>query len=293
MAFLIETPFLLIGLIVFLFLVFEAFQNNWIQVSRYQIESKKVPLGFDGYRICQLSDLHSKRFGKNHERLMRKIDQIKPDLIAITGDVMNNKGDDGAVFLDLLSKLTKYPCFYIIGNHEQFTTLWDEGFLPEYLNKIRKAGAVVLNNEKTVIKKGLDHINLYGMHIDLQYYRNMTKPKFRNVVFTKNHVKSTIGDSHQKEFNLLLTHNPLFFGAYADWGADLVLSGHVHGGVIRIPSVGGLLSPERVFFPKYSEGVYTEGKSKMVVSRGLGNSTVNLRVFNRPEIVDIEIKHSV
>lgn len=290
MAFLTEGPFLMIGLILFIFVVYELFQNNWIQVGNYRIESEKIPKEFDGYRICHLSDLHSKKFGKNHEGLISKIDQINPDVIVITGDVMNNKGDKGDVFLDLLRYLVKYPCYYVTGNHEQFTALWDQEFLPEYLKRIKKAGAVVLNNEKTVLKKGSGRIDLYGMHIGLPYYGNMTKSDFRNVHFDKKNVTTLIGECDKVHFSLLLTHNPLYFDAYADWGADLVLCGHVHGGVIRIPSVGGLLSPERVFFPKYSEGVYRKKDSQMVVSRGLGNSTMNLRVCNRPELIHIQLK---
>lgn len=291
MHFLIDQPFAFAGLFLLIFAVFEAFQNNWLQVSRYRIESKKIPHGFDGYKILQLSDLHSKKFGKSNRRLIRKIDELNPDIIVITGDVMNNKRDDGSVFLDLLDSLTKQrKCYYITGNHEQFTTLWDQDFLPAYLDKIRKAGTTVLNNEKVVLKKGSDRIHLYGMQIDLKYYRNLTKAEFKGIEFHKNTMSNLLGECRPEIFNLLLTHNPLYFETYADWGADLVLCGHVHGGVARIPSVGGLLSPERVLFPKYSEGVYSIGKSSMIVNRGLGNSTVNLRVFNRPEITLIALK---
>ncbi|NLY97051.1 MAG: metallophosphoesterase [Clostridiaceae bacterium] len=292
MTFLTEQPVFLTALIVLLLIIFQLYQNNRLKVSRYIIESSKIPSGMDGFTLCHLSDLHSKRFGKDNRRLLEKIDEIQPDIVVITGDMMNNRNDDGRVFLDLLPHLTKYRCYYVTGNHEQFTAYWDPAFMPKYLEKIRNAGVVVLNNEKLVIKKGSEQIRLYGLQTDLKYYRNMRDTKFSKVEFTEKNLTDLLGECSDRCFNLLLTHNPLHFQAYADWGADLVLCGHVHGGVIRLPGVGGLLSPERVFFPEYSEGIYTKNNTRMIVSRGLGNSTINLRVFNRPEIVVAELKRT-
>ena len=285
MLYLLQQPITYFVLMLILFIIFHHIQNNWLIIKSYEIQSKKIPYLFNGYKIVQISDLHSKCFGKENEKLINKINNLKPDIIVITGDVMNNKKDDGHRFLELAEKLvTKYKLFYIIGNHEQNAALNDPVFLPEYIKKIKDLGVKVLDNEKIELHKNTLSINLYGMWLDLQYYRNLTKKDDRTIVFKSKNVEQSLGRCNRLKYNILLVHNPMYFKAYTEWGADLVLAGHVHGGVVRLPFIGGVLSPERVFFPKYSDGEYNIGESSMIVNRGLGDSSVGIRVFNRPEI---------
>ncbi len=257
-------------------------ENHLLQVSEYRIVSQKVPASFDGFKIMQLSDLHSKSFGSSNARLIRKINAANPDLIVMTGDMVTRSDSNHDVFFHLAQTLgKKYPCYYVIGNHEQNM---EPDELQAFLSRLAEFGIRVLDNEKAELHRGNQTVNLYGMWFSLNYYKE-AKHTHQHKNFDSGAMQKSMGNCDPARYGILLTHNPLCFDTYADWGADLTLCGHVHGGMIRLPFLGGLLSPEREFFPKYSGGVYEQGDKKLIVSRGLGSGVFGARIFNCPEVV--------
>lgn len=257
------------------------YENNHIEISRYNISSSKIPKAFNGYKILQLSDLHSKSFGMDNRKLIEIIDKENPDIIVMTGDMVNSYDNEFHSFLDLAEKLKSYKVYFVEGNNE--TKLPKEKNI-ELMKAIKEVGIKILRNSKITTVREESVINIYGLWCDLCYYKEIKSDYRKDTYFQKNNIEKALGYCDRKEFNILLAHNPLYFDTYAKWGADLTLSGHVHGGLIRIPGVGGLLSPERKFFPKYSEGQYAIEGSKLIVNRGLGSKPLLPRVLNRPEI---------
>lgn len=251
------------------------YSDAQLQITNYSVVSHKIPRAFHGYKILQLSDLHSKSFGKDNCKLLDAIHTINPNMVAITGDMVNRSDFDFEDFYKLAKTLARqYAVYYIVGNHEQRLSARNQQVL---LAQLTTLGVTVLDNQKITLAKGNEAVHLYGMWCDLGYYKFDEKAKKQ--YFSKNVVEESLG-ACDDGYNILLAHNPLFFPAYANWGADLTLSGHVHGGTVRLPLVGGLLSPERTFFPKYSAGEYQYKGQKMIVSRGLGD----IRVGNPPEL---------
>lgn len=274
----------IVAVIVFVSYIISLFK---IDISKYEVQSKKIPKEFDGFKILQLSDLHNRKFNKNNTKLIKKIEKQNPDIIVITGDMVSSNSKNFNVFFDFIKGLNnKYPIYYIFGNHEQRLSIEKQALI---VGKLKEYGVKVLNNNSEIITKGNAHIQMYGLQQTLVYYNNYLKNK-KIYSYEKKEIENVFHKIDDKKFNILLTHNPLYFETYEKWGADLIFAGHVHGGVVKIPFVGGLLSPERKFFPKYSGGEYIINDSKMVVSRGLGYSTINLRVLNNPEICVVELK---
>ena len=272
---------LLIVLILFVYLYFE--NTSLFIVQKNEIVSNKIDSNFDGYKILQLSDLHSREFGENNIKLINKIYKIDPDIIVCTGDMMNSIEDDGHVFINLVKKISKdYPVYYIDGNHEQLVEYNNIGVYDEFISSLKDLDVKVLKNTKVKIQKGSSYLNMYGLNIDLVYYSTKSALKESNIEYTEDNFSKTINKEtfENNKYNILLTHNPIYFEVYEKSGVDLILSGHVHGGIIRIPFKGGLLSPDQEWFPKYYHGLYTINDTNMIVSAGLGNDTVNFRIFN-------------
>lgn len=258
-----------------------------IDVSKYEVASVKVPKAFDGFRILQLSDLHNRRFNKNNKKIVKIIEKQKPDIIVMTGDMVSSNSTGFSNFFSLVEELDgKYPIYYIFGNHEQRLSVEKQAII---IGKLREYRVKVLNNQHESITKNDESIEIFGLKQELIYYTNYLKSKKTYSYETKD-MENAIRKADSKKFNILLAHNPLYFETYEKWGADLVFSGHVHGGIIQIPFIGGFLSPERKLFPKYSGGEYEINDSKMIVSRGLGYTKINLRFFNNPEICVVELK---
>ena len=282
--------------IVFPLVVFTVFflymQKHWLQTERYTICSKKVPVSFDGFVIVQLSDLHSEMFGKKNRRLIRRIRQIQPDLIVMTGDMIHHN-DSSSVFLLLATELTKeYPVYFVTGNHEQHFSIREPRKYHKYMAELKKAGVMIIDNAKVEHRKNDDAIHLFGFSIPRCYYTQTSPFAKRRVVFQCSEMDKLPPRDPQR-YNILLTHNPAYFPVYCRWGADLIFAGHFHGGVIRLPGLGGILSPERKLFPKFSGGKYTMDGHVMVVNRGLGGKHTAIRVFNRPDISVITLHRKV
>ena len=258
--------------------------NRFVTVF-YKIKSDKIT---NPCRMVLLSDLHNKSFGRDNERLLLKIDELAPDEILVAGDMLTaTAGHDYSPALMLTQKLAgKYRIHYGMGNHEYRLGLYPEqypGMYEGYLTGLKAAGIVPLLNERTYLPAL--HMDVCGVQIDRQYYKHFHKKPMEAGYLTK-----LLGEPREDAFQILIAHNPVYFQEYARWGADLVVSGHVHGGIMRLPVFGGVLSPSLTLFPKYDGGRFSEGKSTMILSRGLGTHTIPLRVFNPGELVVIDFK---
>lgn len=276
---------LLIIILLFLLLCLSLWRSNFgIKTVRYNIADKGLPPGFEGYRIVQLSDLHSVSFGKGNTRLLRAIRAEEPDIIVMTGDMVSRYDESFDVTLALCRTLAaEYPVYYIRGNHEQ-------GLEPDqweaYRAELIDCGVQILDNETTrLTAENGDSISLTGLWYRLDYYHQYAG-YYRPL--TEETVRVILGEALQG-YNILLAHNPNYFPVYASWGANLTFCGHIHGGMIRLPVLGGILSPETILFPKYDGGSYQIDDKTMVLSRGLGRGRMGIRLFNPPELVTVTL----
>ncbi len=260
--------------------------TNRFVVRKLIVRDKRIRKSI---RAVVVSDLHNKSYGRDNERLLEAIREQKPDMILLAGDLLNAipkaKMNVPLHFLKELSK--DFPIYYGNGNHEHRLKLYPETYgtmSEEYAKALQELQIEPLVNTKQLIQDA--NILVYGAEIDRMYYK-----RFKQCPMEDSYMESILGKAEPEQFVVLLAHNPNYFPEYAKWGADLVLSGHVHGGVARVPFWGkGIISPNFHIFPKYDGGLYEEGKSKMILSRGLGVHTIPFRVFNPGEIwvVDFE-----
>ncbi|MDA1966110.1 metallophosphoesterase [Bacillus cereus] len=266
---------ILVGFTIFLYL-----QNNLISITEVKITSSKIPSSFKGYKILQISDLHNKKFGDNQDVLIQKIKSIDPDIIAITGDLIDSKSYDAELSMQLIQKMVnKYPVYFVTGNHEQWS-----GKYNSLEKELKKYGVNVLRNEHVGIRKGEQEINLLG--IDDPEFVTGNRDE-GNIIIDE--IKKAKIEMQPDRYNVLLSHRPEFIKEYKNERLDLVLSGHAHGGQVRLPFIGGLVAPNQGVLPKYTAGLYVEQNTSMVVSRGLGNSIIPQRILNRPEIVVVQL----
>lgn len=254
--------------------------NSALMTSEYQIVSSVLPAGFHGFRIAQISDLHNAEFGSGNEKLLSMLKGTKPDIIVLTGDLIDSRNLNIPVALSFAEEAVKIaPCYYVTGNHESRIDA-----LPELLDGLTDAGVTVLRNEKITLERNGDTVTLLG--IDDPAFRSDYMVGDSGPVLTEALKELMAG---QMGYTILLSHRPEWFQLYREFGVHLVFSGHAHGGQFRLPFVGGVIAPNQWFFPKYDAGVITEGDTSMVVSRGLGASIIPLRVNNRPELVVAEL----
>ncbi|MGE6540608.1 metallophosphoesterase [Bacillus luti] len=266
---------ILVGFSIFLYV-----QNNVISITEVNITSSKIPSSFKGFKILQLSDLHNKKFGDNQDVLIQKVKSINPDIIVITGDLIDSKSYDAEVSMQLIRELVKeYPIYFVTGNHEKWS-----GKYNDLEKELKKHHVTVLRNEHVTIQKGEQKINLLGID-DPEFVTNNHDEG--NVV--KDEIIKAKIEMQPDTYDVLLSHRPEFLTEYADEEIDLVLSGHAHGGQVRLPFIGGLVAPNQGILPKYTAGLYEEQNTAMIVSRGLGNSIIPQRIFNRPELVVVQL----
>ena len=287
------TQILFVATVILGGVAFYKYETDSLEITKYEIENEKIPKEFDNFKIVQISDLHNKSFGKGNKRLLEKIDSQNPDIVVITGDLVEGDNKNFDVALNLIDELLKkYKVYHIIGNHEQKSLIKKYKELYEtYFEKLSEKPIINLNNEKIKIEKDGKSINIYGLIIPLEYYPYFFKNyKNKNMQLKQDFINNKLGEINIDEYNILLAHTPFFFEDYEKYGVDLVLAGHVHGGIIRLPKVGGLLSPNREFFPKYDFGKYIKNNTTMLLSKGLGGSKVLIRFACKPEIVSITLK---
>lgn len=245
-----------------------------LEISRYEVASQKLPESFDGFKIVQLSDLHGAEFGEDGMELVDKVGSLEPDMIALTGDFVTDEGDLAAV-KKLAGRLTELcPVYFVSGNHE-----FGSGLAVKVRNILERAGVKYLSNEYLTINRGDDEILLGGVEDPLAY-ADMLSP---------DELAQKMNDAAPDAFKILLGHRNYWMTEYPELPVDLIFCGHAHGGLIRIPGVGGLIGTDRRLFPDFDAGEYNNGRYTLIVSRGLGNSVPIPRVFNRPEIVCVEL----
>ena len=282
----------LIFLLIFLFCMFiliRAKYTNKIDVTEYSILNEKIPQEFNDFKIVQLSDFHSNGYKDTTDIIINKIENINPDIVVMTGDMVSWEIGNIDELEKLISSLSiNYPIYYINGNHEQLLEITNLKEYNEFLNKIKSLGVTYIKNNFVEIIRDGQSINLYEIDIPLIEGNGLY---VKEGELDDDYINSKLSNIKSNKFNILLAHNPLFIDEYSSWGADLVLSGHIHGGIIRIPIVDvGVLSPEKKFFPKYDSGEFKVGDTTMIVNRGIGTSSIKLRVFNNPEISVITLK---
>lgn len=255
-----------------------------IKTVIYKSSSNKIK---KNVRIVFISDLHNNVFGKENIRLLNKIKKLNPNYIFIGGDMMVANGNtEFKVAENFIKALAKdYKVFYALGNHEYRVKIYKEDYdhaYEKYIDSIQGSNVVMLDNKTVLLEEG---IKVSGLTLSREFYHRLKKIKAENM-----ELNSYIGDSNSDEFHLLLAHNPMFFENYDAWGADLTLSGHLHGGIMKLPMLGGVISSSFQLFPKYDGGEFVGENGKMIVSRGLGAHTIPIRVFNPCELVCIDIE---
>ena len=274
---------LLISFIVLVvLLVFAYVQNNWLEVSHYAYKSAEVPQEFVGFRIVQISDFHNATFGKDNEKLLAKIQELEPDMVVLTGDFVDSNHTNIVLSLDFAEKVAAtYPTYYVTGNHENRL---EESERTALLEGLENVGVICLSDEFVEIERGDSRITLIGLNDE-----SLGGIKAKVTEETTDEAMLLTENDGTSGLQILLAHEPQYIENYSKYGVDLVFSGHAHGGQVRIPFVGGVVAPGQGLFPKYTEGVHKVNETTLIVSRGLGNSIIRVRVFNRPEIVCVEL----
>lgn len=257
-----------------------AWGNTALMITEVPIVSEKIPENFSGYRIAQISDLHNAQFGKDNANLLEKLRSCNPDIIVLTGDLVDSYQTDIAVSIAFAQKAAEIaPVYYVTGNHESRISQYNA-----LLEGLSGSGVTILQNASVTLEKAGEQITLLGVQ-DPSF---QTDYLFGDAQSVMDSVLSQMMADTQG-YTILLSHRPELFDIYAENGVDLVLTGHAHGGQFRLPFVGGLIAPGQGFFPEYDAGVFTSNHTSMVVSRGIGNSILPLRINNRPEIVVVEL----
>ncbi|MBE6007792.1 MAG: metallophosphoesterase [Lachnospiraceae bacterium] len=263
---------MLIIIIFIIIAVYFLWGNLSIATTKITVRSSSLPSSFDGFKIVHISDLHNDEFGDDNQRLLSLIRNTKPDIIALTGDIIDSRRTDTEVAEEFIEDALKIaPVYYSTGNHESRLKNF-----PSTEREFIEDGAIVLRNEAKYINKGNHSILIAGID----------DPDFKST-----DTASAIKDIGKNDaFTVLLSHRPELFDIYCKEGIDLTLSGHAHGGQFRLPFIGGIYAPHQGLMPEYTEGLYTNGSSNMIVSRGLGKSLFPIRFNNRPEIVVITLE---
>lgn len=279
---------ILVVLVLF-FLIVIIVDGNRFVVKKYKVSTEKTK---HFHKIVVLADLHGKEYGYQNEKLLEAIEQQNPTAVFVAGDMLVAKpGEEFGHVLRFLGELQKnYPVYYGNGNHEYRLKIYPETYgdmADRYAEGLSHIGICPLCNESTRVED--EKIVIYGLEIDKEYYK-----RGRKIKMSATYLEEKLGKPDKNKYNILLAHNPEYFKAYAAWGADLVLAGHVHGGIMRLPFLGGVIAPTFRLFPKYSGGLYKEKNedgnvSVMILSNGLGSHTIPLRIFNPGELVVLEL----
>lgn len=272
-----------------LFLILNIYiSNNFLKVTKYNIKTNKLPKDFENLKIVQISDVHSKILGENNSVLINKVKEINPDIILMTGDIIDDSTEDIVKYIDNFKELFKlYPTYYSIGNHERKLG-YNKYKL--YIDALRKNGVNVLVNGSIEYKRNSSKIVINA----LKFRENMQPKKFtkeREIKYI-NYMKSKLNTIDTSNYNILLTHDPENFKMYERLKVDLIFSGHVHGGLIRIGKIC-LLSPRRRLFPRYGYGKHIINNTTLIANSGIGDASIPIRMFNRPEIVLVTLNREI
>lgn len=274
----------IIGVLFVILIGIVLMDSNRFHTVRYQLRSKKLK---QKHTVVFLSDLHGKQYGKQNKKLLRAIRKLQPEAILIGGDLLTARPNRSFTSsLELLDELmADFPIYYANGNHEHRLELYPEIYgdmAQRYEEQLKKRGLKRIRNDKANLFDG--EIIVFGCEIEREYYK-----RFKQTPMPDSYLTALLPSRNEEDFTILMAHNPNYFESYAKWGADLVLSGHVHGGVARIPFLGGVISPDLKLFPKYDGGLFRIGHSQMILSRGLGAHTIPFRFLNPGELIVIEL----
>ncbi|RBP68313.1 hypothetical protein DES36_10374 [Alkalibaculum bacchi] len=270
-----------IALIV-IFIIYALWQNNCVRMTKYEYKNAKIPEGFNGYRILQISDLHNKNF---HGLLDKLVEESNPDIIVITGDLIDRRNTDIKTATELVKRLSiMVPTYYVTGNHEQLSDKYNE-----LMKEMKKLDVRFLDNSYITLSNKGDEVGLMGVADPAIVQSESTYLWNDNQKYMIESIKE-LYKNVKTNFNILLSHRPELLNVYKDSGVDLVFSGHAHGGQVILPLIGALVAPNQGFIPKYTEGIYSKNSTSMAVSRGLGNSIIPIRINNPPELVLITLK---
>lgn len=262
-----------------------------MEIKTYEIETDKLKKEEMPLRIAMLADLHDRLWGEGQKELLDAICRLSADLVLCAGDMLLGRREAEAGNAIMLFEGLKKRGLTVVtanGNHEsrmrQLKDYYGDQY-EKYADKLRSLGVKILENEVCEMRFGSMKLNIYGYEMPLEYYH-----KFCMTPFDREDLYRKLGKPKKEAFNILLPHNPVYFKAYTGWGADLTLAGHLHGGIIRIPGIGGVITPQAKLFPRYDRGLFENNGKYMVVSAGLGEHTVPIRIFNPPQLVCIVIK---
>ncbi len=265
-------------------------ETHCFRVTRYKVPAEKLAGIVRDVKILFLSDLHNCAYGNENERLLRSIRDEDPDLILIGGDMLVGKAgipyETALHFVEQLPEIC--PTVYANGNHELRMKEEPENYEDAYRiykNSLEKRGVHFLEDSRIRVELGDASLQICGLELPSSSYR-----KFRKDRIAASDIEERFGFPASADvYTILLAHNPAYMDAYLEWGADMVLSGHLHGGLIRVPGIGGIVTPQGFLFPRYSGEMTQKGSQTVIVSRGLGTHTLNIRLFNTPELISIQL----
>ena len=281
--------FILIGVVLILCIAEWIREIRTFRTTHYDITSEKLKSLKQEQKVLFLTDLHNNSYGKQNKRLLEAVRDQKPELILIGGDMLvGKKGKSAQVAADLVSQLAGIcPVCYANGNHEQRMKVYPETYgnaFREYATPLSENGVIFLENKSMDFLWEDLPVQIHGLEIPMEYY----KPGHKRVL-TAEDIEKCIGKPDDSKYQILLAHNPIYADAYIEWGADLILSGHLHGGIVRIPKLGGIITPQFSFFPRYSGELTVKENTSVVVSKGLGTHTIKMRFLNPAELIVLHI----
>ena len=281
---------ILIGVIIILCVAEWMREIFTFKITHYDIVSEKLNKLTKEKRIIFLTDLHNNSYGTNNEKLLASVREQNPDLILVGGDMLVGKPEVSTkIAEDFVKKLTEIsPVYYANGNHEQRMKIYPERFgikYQEYKTSVEQSGVQFLENEHIDLMFDSCPIQIHGLEIPREGYK-----KFRKTNVSLEQIEERIGKADSSKYQILLAHNPIYADTYLEWGADLVLSGHLHGGIVRLPGFGGMITPQFRLLPKYSGELTVKNGKSVVVSKGLGTHTIKIRFLNPAELIVLHLK---
>ncbi|MBR5273463.1 MAG: metallophosphoesterase [Clostridia bacterium] len=252
--------------------------TNRFEVVHEKININNLPKEFSGKKILHISDLHNSRFGEKNAELAKTVKELSPDYIFVSGDCIDRFSKNGNAFIELLGNLGgQFLVYYSLGNHDVVVRRDNPKEYAEFFSKIRELGVTVLDNAYVPLEEGSAKIHLFGVS-------SIREKKGEATVLTPELIEEKIGKCPNDAPTFLLAHEGHLFESYAEWGADITFSGHIHGGIIRLPILGGVFGEYGRLFPKYTKGVYELNGKYMNLSSGLGYTKFKFRFLNTPEI---------
>lgn len=270
-----------VAILVVLCSLYLHYENTKLQVSNYNITNNLIPNEFDKYKIVQVSDFHNTKSKTLTNDLIKEIKKQQPNIIVLTGDLIDANRTDIDVAINFIKEInTIAPIYFVSGNHEANISEYSK--LKERLEENK---VIILDNKIEKLRNNETEINLIGIDDpQMAYERSVLDSEIIKVELNN-------GEYNDNKYSILLSHRPELFDTYVEKNMDLVLSGHAHGGQIRIPFIGGIVAPNQGLFPKYTSGIFEKDKTTMIVSRGIGNSILPFRINNRPELVVITLNN--